>query len=464
MRDLGQLKQVSNNCIYGQRSRLTGKKVETVNKDDMKKYSIDEIIDRVEDGDLSLLNLLNIAYTEIKTKSGDRRISFKYNRTEFTVNIINDIPENKEKKVNTKIQYISDGSYLISEIDENGKELRQLHYSADGTLQNILEYTYNEDGTVTHTSKNASGVAIQMTNLDTDGNVIHNAWFDNNGALMETADYTRDENGVETTITKDANGVIRHKFVYDLNNNIRIADEIYNEKGVLEQYSKYEYSQDGSMTETKYDSGGKVVTVTKYNADGEIDSIEYYGGTENIIEETNFYYDEEGNRLSITQNAQNDILVFSKFNKNGLRIFNYDAKSYSLQKLYDVRDMIVEQLDCIIRQLNNMHTPVPPKAADYNQNDNKSNDAYNDALRQYNEEMTKYNNALSRLYEKFMKLQLMLKQINKQIKELENLYDSKNIKAIDRKDDNFGEVDDKIIKEMFKLSDTSITQDMKLKM
>lgn len=390
-------------------------KVEEVDLVTNSKYTIDEILDRVEDGDVSILVELGISYTEMSTETGDKKISFKYEGTRYTVNIINRSKENEQSAKNTRRQNSDDGSYSIYEMDETGRDLKRTDYNADGSVQATLEFTYNDDGTAMHTYKTAE--YTQITNLDKNGNVVHNSWFNTDGSLRETADYTKDKNGIETIITRDANGTIRHFDVYDRTNNKRIAKETYDANGNLVQYDKYEYAEDGSLISTTYDANDKIITIAKYNADGSIEKVEYYGGTENIIEETNFYYDTEGKRLEITTDSQNQILVFRNFNKKGNQIFSFDPQNYNLQDLKTMRNILESQLDDFSTQISSLNVPKQPKAAtNYGTIDE---DTYNKAMQQYNEQMITYHHKVDELNKKSMELQNKLNQVNKQITKLE---------------------------------------------
>ena len=422
MRELGHLNkqpQLQHLDKLEKVDRFAGQKVENVDLDTKPKYTIDEILDKVEDGDISILVELGISYTEITTETGDKKISFKYEGTRYTVNIIKNSEEKEQSIKKTRRQNFDDGSYSIYEMDEAGRDLKRTDYKADGSIQGTLEFTYNDDGTVIHTYKTAE--YTQITNLDKNGNVVHNSWFNADGSLRETADYTRDENGVETTITRDANGTIRHKDVYDWKNNKRIAKETYDAKGNLVQYDKYEYAEDGSLISTTYDANDKIITIAKYNADGSIEKIEYYGGTENILEETNFYYDSEGKRLEITTDSQNQILVFRQFDKKGKLIFSFDPKDYNLQDLQTMKNILEKQLEDIAMQIRSLDVPTPPNAMDFKKSSGDSIDenAYNKAMQQYNEQMIAYHNKVDELNKKSMEIQNKLQQVNKQITELE---------------------------------------------
>ena len=416
---LGRQAQIRNLDRLENDERPTSRIVGNADLDIKPKYTIDEILDKVEEGDISILVELGISYTEITTEAGDKKISFKYEGIRYTVNVINNINETKVTATNTRRQNFDDGSYSIYETDENGLDLKRTDYNADGSVQSILEYTYNNDGTVVYTYKTAD--YTQITNLDKNGNVVHNTWYNKDGSLRETAEYTRDNNGVETTITKDANGKIRDKYVYDWNNNRKIAKETYDANGELVQYDKYEYADDGTLVDTTYDANDKVITIAKYNSDGSLNNIEYYGGTKNIIEETNFYYDNKEQRLEITEDAQNNILVFRQFDKKGRQIFNFDPNNYNLQDLKKMKNILENQLNDISIKISSLDVPTPPNVLDYKKSGDGSIDenTFNKAMQEYQEQVITYNNQIDELNKKFTEIQNTLQQVNKQITELE---------------------------------------------
>ena len=47
-------------------------------------------------------------------------------------------------------------------MDEKGRDLKRTDYNEDGSIQGILEFTYNDDGTVIHKYKTAE--YTQITN------------------------------------------------------------------------------------------------------------------------------------------------------------------------------------------------------------------------------------------------------------------------------------------------------------
>ena len=57
--------------------------------------------------------------------------------------------------------YNGDGSYWIYEYDENGNKIKEIYYSADGTITTHMAYEYDANGNV-----------IKSTIFNTDGTII----------------------------------------------------------------------------------------------------------------------------------------------------------------------------------------------------------------------------------------------------------------------------------------------------
>ena len=179
MQELGYVRQIQ---LYNFKKQENAKnineqKIENINANTKSLCTIDTLLDKVEDGDVSILAELGIAYTESQNETGDKKISFKYEGTRYTVNFIDNVNKDESLDTNTRRQNFDDGSYSIYETDENGHDLKRTNYNANGSIKDTLEFTYNEDGTVMHTLKNANGITTQITHLNKYGKVIHSISF-----------------------------------------------------------------------------------------------------------------------------------------------------------------------------------------------------------------------------------------------------------------------------------------------
>ena len=109
--------------------------VNEVKNSENKTYSIDDILDVVEQGDTSILVKLGITYTDIKTETGDKKISFKYQGARYTINIVE--PKDDIEWTNEASEEIinhDDGSYDIKFYDYNGNLIKTQEYDKDGNL------------------------------------------------------------------------------------------------------------------------------------------------------------------------------------------------------------------------------------------------------------------------------------------------------------------------------------------
>lgn len=95
-------------------------------------YNIDEILDSIENGDISILQELGITYTEIIDGSENKSILFKYNNVRYTVHVISN---NCGSTKNDNKDTTSTISKTINELKTQREELQNQLYDIQSQLR-----------------------------------------------------------------------------------------------------------------------------------------------------------------------------------------------------------------------------------------------------------------------------------------------------------------------------------------
>ena len=131
--------------------------------------------------------------------------------------------------------YRADGTYTVSENDENYRSLSYKEYNSDGTLISSTEYRYDANGESNGQIRqeyNTDGSYTQ-TEVDKDYHTTMSMTFDSSGTLISKAEYSYDSEGKRTgsilttyyfdgsytVIKKDGSGNTLSELTYDADGN-----------------------------------------------------------------------------------------------------------------------------------------------------------------------------------------------------------------------------------------------------
>ena len=407
--------------LYGGVKKLNNPKntinlqIESANFSIPPKHSINEILDKVEAGDISILDELNIPYTEITTDAGDKKYSFKYEDTRYTVNIIEAEQENNitEPTNNTETVKNDDGSYTIFEYNPDGSLAKSSEYDASGKISH--EYLPNNDGSYSdkyYTYENGSLSQIQETIHYQNGNYTY-IFTDGNGNIKEEQKVINNEYGGLTFDTTFEDGK-RHVIAYDTNNQIK-NEAFYSKDGNIEKTQEYDYDINNP---NQY-------TITVKNADGQTTSEEAWENFNYTDENGQTWY---GSRINqrINFDEKGDISEITRFeNVNGFSSPSQCIHQKDEEFVGELKNIIndyQEQLTQITNQVLSLPVPTPPRAEDFklSSNGNIDEKAYETALQAYFDKKTVYQTNVDELNKKAFKIQAKIQKINKQIAEVEN--------------------------------------------
>ena len=152
-----------------------------------------------------------------------------------------------------------------------------------------------------------------------------------NGQQVRSEEYIRDENDniisivsdTETTtftITYDANSLITQKII--LVDGIEVGQEeyLYNEDGLLSEYSVYESNNLVERVVTDYDENGKRTKITRYNGAGSVIGYDVCEYDQKTHKEKVSQYDANGELLGYVMNSYDLydlILVEEAYDESG---------------------------------------------------------------------------------------------------------------------------------------------------
>ena len=159
-----------------------------------------------------------------------------------------------------------DGTYSISEYNENGKLTRYITYRTDGTIVSECQYLpnghervswYYDTGTIeSFCEYNAQNNRIEMTNYNTDGSVESYALFDHDSRGNEIrGTWYCGDGTVDFSVASE----------YDENNHV-ILETFYDAAENVTSMFGYEYGSDGMLLrEISYHTNGTLDWATDYN-------------------------------------------------------------------------------------------------------------------------------------------------------------------------------------------------------
>jgi len=231
-------------------------------------YTTDDILDMVEEGNISILDKLGISYTDILTKTGDKKLSFKYENTRYTVNFI----EKKEAKdeikqlpENTRTVKNNDGSYTIFEYSLDGSKLiKSTEYDKDDNITHVFQPMADGSRSDKYYSY-VDGILFQVqeTIHYPDGNYTY-IFTDGNGKFKQKQKVTHNEQGGLTFDTTEKGGT-RKTIVNDADGKT-LNSAFYSSNGKLDYKKEYLYdSQNPDLfTVLKITANGRILSKEKF--------------------------------------------------------------------------------------------------------------------------------------------------------------------------------------------------------
>lgn len=231
-----------------------------------------------------------------------------------------------------KVVYYESGAvnyHVDYTYDENGKLLQSKSTNANNIYNSRIEYTYSPDGVLLQKLTHSGGSLTKKESFDESGKPTGTLYYDSNGEVSGRVEYVYDENGLPVEQTTYDGERVTSSLSYDENGTL-ISDVSYTSGGGLD-------------TEILYDGHGNEIRHTVYN---------WYG----IVREGASYscaytYDENGNMTEFIRYNAEDILQWSytyEYDENGtLRkesVFDEDG-TMTRQSEYDEHGVLVRSVD-----------------------------------------------------------------------------------------------------------------------
>jgi hypothetical protein len=186
---------------------------------------------------------------------------------------------------------------LIYSYDEEGKLYEKSFRSDQSSENRLTKYMYNVDDQM-------NAVNVLLPDGDIDSVFLYN--YDSEGVLRSINEFHNPEDYEEFVAT-----LIR-KYFYTVKNMIRIdyyGKNPYTGKHYYAKRITRKYRPNGQLFEEKIESGGTTVYKYEYNKAGLPESILTYDGSNQLIEKTDFEYDDYGN--TVLKTFQSDVGAYS---------------------------------------------------------------------------------------------------------------------------------------------------------
>lgn len=214
--------------------------------------------------------------------------------------------------------------YYIKEKDAGGRVIRGNYYKTiDYSLYRYELHDYGEiDGgtswTVTTYDAEDSFLGRNGYEYDTSGKMIKRLWYDENDRLVLFYDMDGEdvvvrstyiiEDGSKSVTELDLNGEIVKSSFYDSNGQLKQVTEYYlNEEGNKLQKT-IRYNSDGSFTEVVCGENGKILSETRYDANGE------------LVSKFEYTYDDAGVKTEQKTLLDCGIIITRKYDSYGNEI------------------------------------------------------------------------------------------------------------------------------------------------
>ncbi len=195
------------------------------------------------------------------------------------------------------------------------------HYSYDvkGNIvtktyvDTIISYTYNKDGLLEKEEYTGNNTQTVEYTYDADKNKRTEKIISEDGETFVLTTYTYKNGELESAVQTNQDDEILSTTEYVYNSKNLLARQIYTNKEEEKTYTEYTYNGQKLMTEKKviHPDDSEEITTYSYNADGLLIAEKFE--TEDVLETTEYTYDEHGN---------NTIILFTDTDGNELETEN----------------------------------------------------------------------------------------------------------------------------------------------
>lgn len=351
-----------------------------------KEYTIDEILDSVEMGDVSILKQLNIPFTEFNDGSGYQKFSFKFNGVRYTVNVIENNQNDVTSEENNNIKTVKndDGSYSTYEYDVDGNLLKSSDYDKDGRI--TQEYIYNDEESHSnkyYTYENGELIQVDETINYSNGNYTF-ITTDGNGNLKEEQKVIHNEYGGLTFDITQADG---RRMLHITNNKMQSVNNVYYaSNGEIEKTEEFSYNSynPNIYTVTTKDNDGNVILQEMWENYTYTDEegVTWYGSR--LLDRVD--YAEFNNRISGLQEYIDALKDSPNSNPDLINALEKQlefVKATGTNASYEKTMLLQQQADVNIA-LSKLVVPTPPNTSDFIKSDGTvDEEAYREALNKY---------------------------------------------------------------------------------
>lgn len=262
---------------------------------------------------------------------------------------------------------IKEESYLEAVIsyDENGKVLKEVHYTPDGNVESVVENEFDAEGRVVASSQFDENEELCQKNTFTyqDGRVVKKGCFYGEGSPEYVTRFII-ENGLvvrEDSYDEDEFDYTEKTHEYDENGR-EVKTVEFNEEGEILYRNTYEYDADGRVSKRfleepmEHDSR---TFVYGYDEAGHKTKELMYNYDEKLLARAYFTYNEDGN---VTDMEEENLDVFRRTHytyegKNCVKIEQFDKED----DLMAWAEYVYDDQDEVVQIKNFIHDEVEPE-------------------------------------------------------------------------------------------------------
>ncbi len=246
--------------------------------------------------------------------------------------------------------------YILSytEYNKNKKILKEEKYLSDGTIEQVLEYIYNDKGLLTDEKlfHDESEFTERKTfEYDTDGRLIKE-YRHYQDEQYDTTQYQYNSlNQLTEKITFDSEGKIEAKETFEYQNGMLTKKEIYEEGELPVSFHISNFDEKGNEIETitwNAEENKKLKFVNEFNENSQKTWTLIYNETDQLIDRTFYEYTDKGSlKLIIEEDAYQKNTILLTHDENGNTILEEetnkdDQLNYRIKRIFNSENLVME--------------------------------------------------------------------------------------------------------------------------
>ncbi len=224
-----------------------------------------------------------------------------------------------------------------------GKTIRETQYNADGQVEQVMEYEYDDKGfLVKEILKEGDGTVMEHKTFEPDDDQrVRKEFCHYADGSYDVTTYHYDEKGrLIKKETHDDEGDLEGTEVMEYENDLLVKHTVTGDDGEKVSEVSYQYDENGLLLETHvqdFQSGTEYTKVTSYDDKGRRKASATYDSNEEPLERLLFREDEKGRLVEVVEE--------NRRKKNTTKM-QYDEKDNIIkQQEYDLNGELVNEIE-----------------------------------------------------------------------------------------------------------------------